>query len=538
MKKAADLILRPALPLALALMMLLSGCASSENTEATALVPAPSAAQSGAATETPDVEASPGATGETAESEAPEEAEGEGSASGAWASTVPEGTESAAEPAATPNRNATETEYEAEIFIYPDLKPAILKGTLRLTYVNKSADTLYAVKLHLYPNDIEPGSMSVSSVAQFDAQSYYELTGEDESILSVPLLSELAPGESTELLIRFSYYIPETGSRFGINDSGVMLGNFLPIACVYENGAWREDKYTSVGDAFYSDTANYTVSVTIEGDYKLAYTGSLRSKGVVDGDPTWYIEAYKVRDFALALLDGKKYDSCTISSGVGRAKVTAFAATEAKAETAAQIAASALGFFSDSIGDYPYDNLFVVPFDMEGGMEYPGLIMICEDYLSASRQSLAGMVIGHEAAHQWFYGVVGSDEIRAPWLDESLVEFLGIKFLAYWAGEDVADRMTESRYKSYASYTRTLPLSSDLYAFDPATSDYFYVVYAYGYTVYNELYNLMGETAFYEALSTYFNRSSYKIGTKDILIECFSAVYGRDLTSWFGNKLN
>ena len=282
---------------------------------------------------------------------------------------------------------------------------------MRLTYFNNSADALYEVKLRLHPNDVSPGCMGVSDVAANNEAAYYTLGGTNESILSVSLPGEIAPGGSAEIYLRFEIGLPATGNRFGVNETGIMLGNFLPIAAVYENGAWREDGYTREGDAFYSECADYRVSVSAPAKWELAHTGSLVESKEENGVSTWYIAAPKSRDFALALMKEPYVE--TRQSAAGTA-VTAFGTSKKRAVYSADAAVAALDYFSRNIGTYPYDTFFVVPFDMGGGMEYPGLVMLCERDLHGDDLSGAALVIGHEAAHQWFYSVVGSDQINAP----------------------------------------------------------------------------------------------------------------------------
>ena len=177
-------------------------------------------------------------------------------------------------------------------------------------------------------------------------------------------------------------------------------------------------------------------------------------------------------------------------------KVHALGQSKAHAAFGAQCVANAIDFFSENIGEYPYSDIFVVPFDLNGGMEYPGLIMINKAYFKSSKSTEGALVMGHETAHQWFYGVVGSDQVYSPWLDESLVEYLGFDFLRQYAGGDAA-------------------------------------VYAYGHDFYAKLVNEIGSGAFYEGLKTYYNANYMGIGTKEKLIAAFSEAAGRDLTEWF-----
>ena len=192
----------------------------------------------------------------------------------------------------------------------------------------------------------------------------------------------------------------------------------------------------------------------------------------------------------------------------------------------------AIDFFSENIGEYPYSDIFVVPFDLNGGMEYPGLIMVNKAYFKSSKSTEGALVMGHETAHQWFYGVVGSDQVYSPWLDESLVEYLGFDFLRQYAGSDAADALEQERYYAMRNeYLRTKRLDGSLE--ELAGADYFFMVYAYGHDFYAKLVNEIGSGAFYEGLKTYYNANYMGIGTKEKLIVAFSEAAGRDLTGWF-----
>lgn len=416
----------------------------------------------------------------------------------------------------------------------PSGRNSVMTGSLRLTYVNQSQEPVYLIKLRLHPNDVRPGCMTVYDLAVNDQQAYFEMTGQNQSILSVPLPLEIGPWETAELYFSFTIILPETGSRFGINSNGLMLGNALPIAAVYENGAWRDDAYVEEGDCFYSRSSDYKVVVTAPANWALAYTGSLVEQKTENGTTTYYITASEVREFALALVE-KAY-TAQAECASGATTVHALADSRSHAEFAAEAAAKALDFFNEKIGAYPYPDFFVVQFDMPGGMEYPGLVMICKDYYVSSRQGEGVRVIGHEVAHQWFYNVLGSDQIKSPWLDESLVEYLGFRLYADYAGEEAMQAQLETRFQNYLDgYERTVRLDAALE--DYSAADYFYVVYAYGCQVYRALYEKLGEAAFYEGLATYYNANSFSIATKEDLVAAFSEAAGEDLTQWFEQKL-
>lgn len=422
--------------------------------------------------------------------------------------------------------------YEFSILAEERQGMLMLRGMLRLTYVNRSTDTLFDIALRLYANDIEPGCMAISSVAANDTAAAYTLNASG-SLLNIALPREIAPGEYAQIFLRFDITLPQTGSRFGVNSAGYMLGNALPIAAMYENGAWRVDAYIDEGDSFFSRAADYKLALSAPASLTLAHTGS-RINSEADGNYiTYYISAQSVREFALALIPGGVEQ--TASACGGRVTVRAIGSSKSRAAFAAQCAAAAVDFFSQKIGDYPYNDLYIVPFDQQGGMEYPGLIMLYKGNW-AQADMLGALIIGHETAHQWFYGVVGSDQLNSPWLDESLAEYLGFEFLREYAGTAAADELAAERYANYrGQYTRTHRLDDTLAALRGEA--YFYTVYAYGYDFYSALADKIGSGAFYEGLKSYFNANYMGIGTKQKLIEAFSQAADIDLAGWFEANL-
>lgn len=419
--------------------------------------------------------------------------------------------------------------YEFSIKVIPMGRSVRMWGLMRLSYVNRTDATLYNIVLRLHANDVEPNCMAIASVA-VNGQSALHTLSQDGSILNISLPMELKAGESASVFLRMDMTVPQTGGRFGINSTGIMFGNALPIAAVYENGAWRDEPYYENGDSFYSLISDYKVALSVPAGYSLAHTGSRVSRSANGAYDVYYIAAPMVREFAFALIE-KAYVEETKCLG-GRVTVHALADSRNHAKFAAGCAVSALEFFSEKIGDYPYSDLYVAPFDLSGGMEYPGLIMIYRGDIKESRGAEGALVIGHETAHQWFYNLVGSDQVNAPWLDEALVEYLGFDFLRSYMGDDAANKIDDERYGQFrTTYERKLRLDSALSEF--AGADYFYVVYAYGYEFYYQLVKEIGSGAFYEGLKTYYYANYMGVGTKERLIAAFSEAAGRDLIDWF-----
>ncbi len=153
-------------------------------------------------------------------------------------------------PAAAENGDVPERDlYEFSIQAMEEGRSLRVWGLMRLTYVNRSEDTLYSVVLRLHANDVEANCMGIGSVGADGRSAAYTLSS-DGGILTVYLPHEIAPGESTRLFMRFDMTLPETGDRFGANSTGYMLGNALPIAGMYETARGARNRIIQTGTAF------------------------------------------------------------------------------------------------------------------------------------------------------------------------------------------------------------------------------------------------------------------------------------------------
>lgn len=88
-----------------------------------------------------------------------------------------------------------------------------------------------------------------------------------------------------------------------------------------------------------------------------------------------------------------------------------------------------LAYYGNQFGRYPYQEYDVVKTGgFFGGMEYPSIVFIQDEYFSRTDQ-VADAIVAHETAHQWFYGLVGNDEVREAWVDESLTDYATMAYL-------------------------------------------------------------------------------------------------------------
>lgn len=468
----------------------------------------------------------------------PEEPDGTSRPDG---SSSPEGPESTSSPegafvdgafpdGAAPDGAEARSLYEAVLDCDPEA--GVVEGQLRLTYRNAGPETLYQVVLRLWPNAMAQGSLTVHSVSMEGKAVYHTLT-DNGSVLSVPLNRDLVPGGSATLYMRYTLNVPEQENRFGRSSTGLLLGNALPVAAALEAGQWRLDSYVNAGDSFVSDIADYKVVIRCPQTYIPAASGGLyEAKLGEDGVYEAYYIAPNVRDFAVALVN-KCFTA--VSSSAHGVPVYGYATFKDRAQYLADTAAGALSYFETQIGPYPYAEFSAVGGTLPGGMEYPGLIMVESDVLAGSRRAMGEVYIAHETAHQWFYAVLGTDQVREPWVDEALVEFLGFDYIRSVHGEAYSTQLAEVSFAGMDAVPPSLPLNAPLADFAAAekSSEYFNAVYARGYQLYDELYRELGEEVFYAALRDIYARRMFQRITGAELIEAFSQAAGRDMEPVF-----
>ena len=438
----------------------------------------------------------------------------------------------------------------------------VLMGIEKVDYINSASVPLNEVHFHLYPNafrsdaKIRPvssltkekaypngfseGKIDIKSVKTTRAQEV-NIGGEDKNILIVGLDRELFPDERTNITIEFEVLLPSCNHRFGYGENTYNFGNFYPIACVYEDGAFREDAYVSSGDPFYSQMANYNVFIDCDSDFVLASTGKKGEVTTVDNRTATNISASVVRDFAFVL--SKKYQ--VIENSINGASVFYYYYDDPTPQRSLDTAVASIKTFSNLFGEYPYSTFSVCKTNfVHGGMEYPNLVYISdsiEDYDEYLN------VIVHESAHQWWYNLVGSDAINNAWQDEGLTEFSTLMFYRYNTGYNINEQ--ESLSASLSSYLLFSEIYESVYgSFDSSMSralkdfsgdmDYTYVTYVKGVLFFDNLEEIVGKKNFLKALKNYYKQNVYKIAPVDNMIACFEQTCKRSLESYFDSWIS
>jgi hypothetical protein len=441
------------------------------------------------------------------------------------------------------------TEYDADVTI--NFEEKSLSGVLNIkatNYTGKIQDKLY---YHLYPNQFKdpavltenfwrfiidenskPGWIDITGVKVNGQESEYEI---NETILGIPI-SGWENDEVVNLEITFDMQVPKNNGRFAYDDHAMWLGNWLPIQAVYEEEkGWITDPYHSLGDPFYSEVGKYHVKVNVPVDHVVATSGK-EEKMVSEPNGTLSYETSieSVRDFTMVVMD-KNYQKLTDQSGNTTVN-TWFLNTDDKAAVQQNHDAGlkALSYFNEQYGEYAYPEYDIVPTGMFTAMEYPGMIFLPKSTFADSEQTEIVSVV-HETAHQWWYGMVGNNQVSEPWLDEALTTYATTKFFLDEYPE-IGQSQLEIR-KQMLLHVATFENKGEFIgnSIDQFSSvgTYSPLVYQKGALMFEELEKVVGKEEIDKAFRKYFNDYKFKNAKGSDLIKVFSETIGPEAKEYF-----
>ncbi|MEI8199541.1 MAG: M1 family metallopeptidase [Eubacteriales bacterium] len=396
---------------------------------------------------------------------------------------------------------------------------------------NDSEDTWNKLCFRDYPSLFAPGGGSGydSNGAVSEISNVKDLTSgvdleiardeEDASIVYMDLSIPIKPGESRKIELDFTAYVPKLKSRYGYQDDVFNLANFYPVLAVYENGIWSTEPYFLWGECFYSKVSDYKATLSVPLGITVVSSGLSHIDTISAGRAVWKISAEKVRDFAVVAGSGfavtsTQADGVTINCYYRDGNIEWAAA-------ALEAGAAAAVIFDGTFGEYPYPELDIVETYLDaGGMEYPNIVMISNTINSYSeKSSYLRIVVAHEVAHQWFYGLVGDNQYTEPWLDESFASYSELVYKETFTDEQAINQEVDSLEDSLIP--EGIPDSAeDFYINRPYNefennNAYTYTVYMRGEVFLFRIREAMGTDAFNMAMKEYVAEYSFKIARTD-----------------------
>jgi aminopeptidase N len=260
-----------------------------------------------------------------------------------------------------------------------------------------------------------------------------------------------------------------------------------------------------------------------------------------DGTRTLLAVGGPIRDFYIAM----SADYRVVSQQVDGTRVNSYylPGQEEGGAEALRYASESLHLFSQEFGAYPYAELDVVATPTSaGGIEYPGVIAIASSFYGDPDYYYFGVVVTHEVAHQWWHGLVGSDQLDEPWMDEALTNYSMYLYYEGTAGRDQANVIKEKVFKE--PYRTAQQEFRDREVGGPVSSfsqeDYVTIVYGKGPLFFDAVRAQVGDAAFFAALQTYLARHRYRVAYPEDLIAAFEDASGQQIDdlyrSWIEGK--
>lgn len=360
-----------------------------------------------------------------------------------------------------------------------DDKTFIITADQTLDYKNNSPDTLRVVYFHLYQNAFQPGSYADELQRANKSKPTYGAYERDKkgtevenikstthgvssvrldnTILIVTPEKPIAPGESVHFSMDFKTYFDVGTVRrrmkvFGHNKYLHFDGvHWYPRIAVYDRRhGWETDQH--LGKEFYGDFGTFEVNLSLPNNYIVEATGELMNEEEMlppalrakldlknfankplysppgeiiapDGSfKTWRYKAINVHDFSFTA--DPTYRIGEVNFKGIRCIALAQEEVASRWQSAPAFIARVIEIFSRDFGPYEWPKIVVA--DARDGMEY-NMITLC-----GGLEPEFHNVISHEIGHEWFYGMVGSNETYRAFMDEGFTQFITM-----WALEEI-----------------------------------------------------------------------------------------------------
>ncbi len=443
--------------------------------------------------------------------------------------------------------------------VYLDEKTSTVAGNLTVDYYNDDPVNFTQIPFHIYASgmqfDKRAGYIEILNVTTLEdpqEQLDYDVYSNIQ-LMWVNLTCNLEPGNRISFIISFNTTLPDGNSEkldrasdYGWDDNHSRIFKFAccyPLPCVYDEfDGWNIDPYILIGDPFYYDMAYYDLIINVPENMTVAATGELIESMTI-GERTihHYNPHLPVREvtfsashYFIVESDIIPYINITVSSYFLPKSYDLWH------DFALEIAINSGSLYHNTFGNYCYSTFNVVEeYTHYGGMEYPLQI-----YASEAADNYTGVngphwylesIIAHEVAHQWFYNLVGVDEVDWGFLDEGIVCWVSDwykdvfhpdwhMFEPYWGLDRV--RHYSLNYGLPNKINQSVPdcLISG--------TDYWYLGYTKTNTILEKLRVTLGHENFIEGLTLFFRDNYFEIADLTDLQNAFETVMGESL-DWF-----
>ena len=393
-------------------------------------------------------------------------------------------------------------------------------GVEEVRYTNTETAPLNEIQFRLFPN-ILGGKLTVSNLT-IDGKSTQPRYALQNSLMIVPLSTPLEPGQNTVLRMEYAVTVPdEVELNYGVlayYDDVLAFAHAYPMICVYNEDGWNAELPPQDGDVTFADAAFYIVRITAPAGLTLVTSGREVSHVEAGQVQALTVASGPARDFYLVA--SSTYEE--VSQTFGEVTIHSYAEKDSLkgAQFALETASKALQVFSERYAPYPYTELDIVATpNLALGIEYPGMIAITTriyDIGDDPSDSYMEGTVAHEVGHQWFYNLVGDDQLDDPWLDESLTQFITLQYFSDTYGLRGEQGFRSSLEGRWGRVNKAdIPIGLPVAGYKGA--EYGAIVYGRGPLFFVALRDQIGEIAFDAFLKDYTETLSWGISTPEQL---------------------
>ena len=445
-----------------------------------------------------------------------------------------------------------------------------LDGNMKMQYYNNSNDTLYFIWLHVWPNAYKNDKTAFSDQLLENGRTDFYFSSNEkrgyinrldfkvngitaktadhpqhQDIIKLILPSPLPPKAFINIETPFHVKLPDNFSRGGHVKQSYQITQWYPKPAVYDKNGWHEMPYLDQGE-FYNEFGNYDVYISIPEKYIVASTGIIKEEKNEGGKKILHFRQDNVHDFAWFADKDFSISHDTLQLASGPIDVYAYynkANAHAWRNSISYIK-SAIRTKCKWVGEYPYRIVSVVesPAKGDGGMEYPTITLIS----SPANEKTLDFVINHEVGHNWFYGILATNERLHPWMDEGINTYYDNRYSLQQYGNtnlDVIDikpsfiknRMPDDQMhallQTVTAIKKDQPIETPSERFDQLN----YNVIAYTKTGdwMKLLETRLGLTVFDKLMQEYYNRWKFKHPYPEDFKSIAEEVSGEKLDSLF-----
>ncbi len=289
-------------------------------------------------------------------------------------------------------------------------------------------------------------------------------------------------GSQNRIYIEYDIGLNNNLTSLSYTDETILLTNFLITPAIYK-GIQHIPLYKSeFGDPYLYEINNYHIRLSFDKDLNV-YAPNKKDETIIGDRKHANFLGSNLRDFPIVLFKNAEVNIETYKD----TKIYFINSIETK-----EYVKEAFDYANNKIGDYPYEEFFVVKAPIsQRGMEFSNMIFVSD--ICFNNQSLLKSVTIHEVFHQWFYGIIGSNQLEEPFLDEGLVNFLTLNLINSEINRYYNNNIFNTPLNGYRS-----------------KEEYQRYIYGDSAAYFKELYEKMGDD-FYKLLAKIYHEKKFSI---------------------------